>query len=94
MSKLKRWKDIEKGFEFTPEENAEMELELEIIRATIAARKNAKLTQKELSKMSGIKQPSIAKIEKLARSPQTSTLIKLLYPMGYKLKVVPINEKD
>ena len=94
MSKLKRWEDIEKDFEFTPEENAQMELELEIIRATIEARKNANLTQKQLSEKSGIKQPSIAKIEKLTHSPQTITLIKLLYPMGYTLKVVPIKPKE
>ena len=31
-------------------------------------------------------------IEKCANSPQLSTLMKLLYPMGYTLKVVPIEE--
>lgn len=46
MSRLKKWEDIEKDFNFTPEENAEMELELDIIKATIEARKKANLTQK------------------------------------------------
>lgn len=94
MSKLKKWEDIEKGFNFTPEENAEMELEMDIIRATIEARKKAKLTQKELSEKSGIKQPSIAKIESLVHSPQATTLIKMLYPMGYTLKVVPLKKEN
>ena len=92
MSKLKKWEDIEKDFNFTPEENAEMELELDIIKATIEARKKANLTQRELSEQSGIKQPSIAKIESLVHSPQASTLIKLLYPLGYTIKVVPLNK--
>ena len=92
MSKLKKWEDIEKYFNFTPEENAEMELELDIIKATIEARKKANLTQRELSEQSGIKQPSIAKIESLVHSPQASTLIKLLYPLGYTIKVVPLNK--
>ena len=52
------------------------------------------MTQKELSEKSGIKQPSIAKLEKLNRTPQTTTLIKLLYPLGYTLKVVPINHNE
>ena len=92
MSRLKKWEDIEKDFNFTPEENAEMELELDIIKATIEARKKANLTQRELSEQSGIKQPSIAKIESLVHSPQASTLIKLLYPLGYTIKVVPLNK--
>lgn len=90
MSKLKRWEDIEKGFNFTPEEDAQMELEMDLIRATIEARKKLKLTQRELSDKTGVKQPSIAKIESFAHSPQATTLIKLLYPMGYTIKVVPL----
>ena len=94
MSKLKRWEDIEKDFKFTPEEDAQMELELNLIKQTIEARKKAKLTQRELSEKSGIKQPSIAKIENLEHSPQAITLIKLLYPLGYTIKVVPLKKKN
>ncbi len=93
MSKLKRWEDIEKAFNFTPEEDEQMELELDLIKQTIEARKKAKLTQRELSEKSGIKQPSIAKIESLEHSPQATTLIRLLYPLGYTIKVVPLNKK-
>ena len=93
MSKFKTWPEIEKTFNFTPEEDAEMELEMNIIRATIEARKKAGLTQRELSEKTGIIQPSIAKIEKFSRSPQLTTIIKLLYPMGYTLKVVPMEKK-
>lgn len=93
MSKFKNWKDVEKSLNFTPEEDVEMQLEMDIIKATIAARKKSNLTQRELSEKSGLSQPSIAKIENLTHSPQTTTLIKLLYPMGYTLKVVPLSNK-
>lgn len=93
MGKFKNWKDVKKELNFTPEEEAEMKLEMELIEATIEARKKANLTQRDLSEKSGVIQPSIAKIESFARSPQASTLIKLLYPMGYTLKVVPLEEK-
>ena len=94
MSNFKNWKDVKKEIEadFTEEDFDEIELEKQIIRATIEARKNANLTQKELSELSGIIQPSIAKIENFARVPKYTTLMRLLKPMGYTIKVVPLNK--
>lgn len=86
------WDEFEKTLNITPEQELEIQLEMDIINATIEARKKNKLTQRELSKRSGVKQPVIARIEKCVNSPQTSTLIKLLYPMGYTIRVVPIDE--
>ena len=79
MNKLKNWKDVKKELNLTPEELEEIELEKDIIKATIAARKKANLTQQELSKLSGIVQPSIAKIENFVRTPQYTTLMRMLY---------------
>lgn len=95
MSNFKKWKDIKKEIEsdFTPEEIEEMELEKQIILATIEARKKASMTQQELSEKTGIVQPSIAKIENFVRTPQYTTLMRLLYPLGYTLKVVPLKKK-
>lgn len=94
--KFTRWEEFEKELDITPEQEEEIRLEMDIIKATIEARKQNKLTQRELSKKSGVKQPVIARIEKCVNSPQTSTLIKLLYPMGYTIRVVPLDnlEKD
>jgi len=86
------WDEVRESLNLTSEEEAEIQLEKDIIEAVINARKTTQLTQRELSKKSGIKQPSIAKIERSVRSPQVSTLIKLLYPMGYTLRVVPLKE--
>lgn len=93
MSKFRTWEEVEKSLNFTPEEDEEMRLEMEVIEATIEARKKANMTQRELSEKSGIKQPSIAKIEKMKHLPQANTLIRLLYPLGYTLKVVPLKKK-
>lgn len=86
------WKEVKEDLNFSPEQEAEIQLEMDIIQATIEARKKCKLTQRELSNKSGVKQPVIARIEKCVNSPQTSTLIKLLYPMGYTLRVVPLDD--
>ncbi len=93
-TKFKTWEDVRKSLNFTPEEEEQIRFEKELIEATIKARENANMTQKELSEKSGIKQPSIAKLEKLNRTPQITTLIKLLYPLGYTLKVVPISRNE
>lgn len=93
MSKFKNWKEVKNELDFTSEELEEIELEKEIIKATIEARKKSNLTQQELSELSGIIQPSIAKIENFVRTPQYTTLMKMLYAMGYTLKVVPLKEK-
>ena len=92
QEKFTTWDEFEKTLNITPEQELEIQLEMDIINATIEARKKNNLTHRELSKRSGVKQPVIARIEKCVNSPQTSTLIKLLYPMGYTIRVVPIDE--
>ena len=86
------WEETKKKLNLTPEQEAQIQLEMDIIEATIEARHKNELSQRELSKISGIKQPVIARIEKYANSPQANTLIKLLYPMGYTIRVVPLEE--
>ena len=86
------WKEIKAKLNIDKEQAAEIKLEEEIIEATIAARKKCNLSQRELSEKSGVKQPAIARIERGVNSPQTSTLLKILFSMGYTLKVVPLEE--
>lgn len=89
----KNWNEIEKSLNITPEQEAEIQLEMDVIRAIIETRESQRLTQRDLSKRSGVKQPAIARIEKGINSSQIRTIIKLLYPMGYTLRVVPIKDK-
>lgn len=86
------WEEVRRSLNITPEQEEEIKLEMEIMEATIEARKKAELSQRELSKKTGIKQPAIARIEKGIGSPKVSTLMKLLYPIGYTLRVVPLNK--
>lgn len=97
--KFTEWNEFEKKLNITPEEEELIKLEMDIINATIEARKENNLTQRELSRLSGIKQPVIARIEKHTNSPRIDTLFKLLYPMGYTIRIVPLeqmknNKKD
>lgn len=92
--KFTNWKDFESELNISQEQEIEIKLEMDIIKATIEARKKNKLTQRDLSRKTGITQSVIARMERCVNSPQTNTLIKLLYPMGYTLKVVPLDEEN
>lgn len=73
-----------------PEIKAEydkMEPEYLIIQALIEARKISGLTQKELSKLAGIAQPDISRIENGNANPSIKTLQKLAAAMDKKLKI-------
>ena len=82
------WDDFEKEI-FTPEEIAARELRAELIVELIKARKEKGISQKKLEKLSGVKQPVIARMETGDTNPQLSTILKVLAPLGYKLAIVP-----
>ena len=75
----------------TSEEEQER-LEKELIEQVIEARINANLRQDDLSALTGITQPVISRMEGGVHSPHISTLIKVLYTMGYTLEVAPLNK--
>ena len=58
-----------------------------VVQAIIDARKNAGLTQKELSERTGIAQGDISKLENGSANPSIRTLQRLAAAMGMTLKV-------
>ena len=88
--KYEKWEEFEEELNLTQEQEVEIGLEMDIIKATIEARKKLNITQSELSRKTGIKQPAIARFENGTHSPTISTLIKLLVPMGYGIKIVSL----
>ena len=87
------WEKVRENLKLTKEQEEEIRVEEEIIEAVVRARKERNLTQQQLSDISGIKQPAIARIENGTNSPMVSTLMKMLYSMGYTLKVVPLEKE-
>lgn len=79
--------------EFKEKELYLSNLEYELICDFIKKRKDNNLTQKELAELSNVIRETIAKIENQVVSPQINTLIKILEPMGYTLKIEKINKK-
>jgi len=64
-----------------------LEPEFAIIQAMINARKNAGLTQKQLSERTGIAQSDISKLENGDANPSLKTLKRLASAMDMTLKV-------
>jgi len=77
----------------SPAERAKIEFEVELIGKLIEAREARGLTQRQLAEAAGIKQSAVARLETLKATPQIDTLFKVLTPMGYKLTIVPTDER-
>ena len=71
-----------------------MDLEYEFICDFIKLRKDLGLTQSGLADMSGVIREKIAKIENRLNSPQLNSLIKVLEPIGYTVKIVPLTKGE
>lgn len=77
----------------SPAERAKIEFEVELIGKLIAAREANGMTQEQLAEVAGVKQSAVARLENLRATPQIDTLFKMLTPMGYKLTIVPSDDK-
>jgi len=80
----------------SPELRAKVEFNAALIGKMIEARENKGLSQRGLAKLTGVKQSAIARLERLKAMPKVDTLMNLLHPLGYTLKIVPLssNEQD
>ncbi len=76
-------------------EYEDIQPEMDVIRAIIDARTAQNLTQKELSKRTGINQADISKLENVTRNPTVSLLKRLAEGMGMELRIqfIPKNKK-
>ena len=80
------WDDVEKAL-FTPEEMAESDLRVALIGELVKARQERGITQKKLEELSGVKQPVIARMENGSTTPNLSTVLKVLAPLGKTLYI-------
>ena len=73
----------------TEAERDEIQLKIDFVGKLIEAREQKGISQKQLAEMSGLKQPAIARLERMQTTPQIDTLFKILKPLGYTLEIVP-----
>lgn len=85
---------MDKVNEFIEKEKLLSELEYQLVKDFIRVRKNQKLTQQEVANRCNVIRETIARIESSITSPQVNTLIKILEPLGYTIKIVPLERKE
>lgn len=71
----------------TKEEKEEVALDVQLMKELTAARKEKKLTQKQLGELCGLPQSAIARIEKGENSPSIATVTKVLSALGKRLYI-------
>ena len=82
----------ENMLEYVKNEGKLLEQEYHIISELVRIREEQKMSQKKLSEMVEMSQPSLARLESKRISPGIDTMLKLLAPLGYTLDVVPVRE--
>ena len=83
------FEDLWESSNLTQAEKDEIEFETKLMGKLIEAREQKGISQKRLAEMSGLKQPAIARLERMQATPQINTLFKVLRPLGYTLAIVP-----
>ena len=78
----------------TPAERERINFEISLIGKMIEAREEKGLSQRELAEISGVKQPAIARLERMKATPQIDTLFRVLHPLGYTIEIVPLDNKQ
>ena len=68
-------------------------LEQEFVDSVVKIRKDRKLTQQEIADNADVIRETIARIENRITSPQVNTLLKILEPLGYTIKITKISKK-
>ena len=87
-----RWEDLRAELNLTPEDEAQIDFEKELIETMIRIREEQGLTQAQLAEKCDMKQSMIARFEKLTHSPRIDTMLDILTQLGYTLKIVPIEK--
>ncbi|GHV30154.1 putative HTH-type transcriptional regulator [Clostridia bacterium] len=86
------WEEVEAEI-FTPEEISQSDIRVALIGELIKARTDKGISQKKLEELSGVRQPIIARMEKGSSTPNLSTVIKVLAPLGKSLAIVDLKRK-
>ena len=83
------FEDLWEKSNLTQAEKEEIEFETRLMGKLIEAREKKGISQKRLAELTGLKQPAIARLERMQATPQIDTLFRVLKPLGYTLAIVP-----
>lgn len=91
---MRTWQDYKKYVKRIDDNNNLLMEEIDELTAVVSAmieKRNALgISQRELAQLCGLPQSSIARIESGKTTPKLDTLLKIMHPLGLKIKLVSI----
>lgn len=91
---MRTWQDYKEYIKNIDENNNLLMEEIDeltaIVSAMIEKRNALGISQRELAQLCGLPQSSIARIESGKTTPKLNTLLKIMHPLGLKIKLVSI----
>ena len=91
---MRTWQDYKKYVKNIDDNNNLLMEEIDELTAVVIAmieKRNALgISQRELAQLCGLPQSSIARIESGKTTPKLDTLLKIMHPLGLKIKLVSI----
>lgn len=91
---MRTWQDYKEYVKNIDENNNLLMEEIDeltgIVSAMIEKRNALGISQRELAQLCGLPQSSIARIESGKTTPKLDTLLKIMHPLGLKIKLVSI----
>lgn len=84
---------MEKIKSYIEKEKQISDMEYELITEFIRLRKDANLSQQDIANQSEVIRTTIARIERGMNSPQVKTMLQILEPLGYTLKIEKLEKK-
>lgn len=88
------WEELRESLGVSEEEECLIEIEKELIRAMVEIREEKGLTQAQLADICQVKQSAIARLESAVHFPRIDTMIRVLVPLGYTLKIMPLEKQE
>ena len=90
---MEKWSEIKKTGKVISDVEAKIiERTADFVDELIERRESLGWTQDLLANAAGLKQPAVARIEKLGNVPKFDTLLKLVLAMGMNIKLVTKEE--
>lgn len=91
---MRTWQDYKEYVKSIDENNNLLMEEIDeltaIVSAMIEKRNALGISQRELAQLCGLPQSSIVRIESGKTTPKLDTLLKIMHPLGLKIKLVSI----
>ena len=95
MGQYIKWEEVKnKMTSLTEKEKIEVDIMAEIISSIIKRRHELGISQRELERMTGVRQEAICRIENMKNAPQLDTLLNIMVPLGLKLTANRIDEAE